>query len=80
MRDSVLSRNIRTHSYSMVESCVIFDDVEVGRHSHLRRVIVDKDVVIPPGTKIGLNLEEDRARGFTVTESGVVVVPKSYTF
>ncbi|SMB93689.1 glucose-1-phosphate adenylyltransferase [Deinococcus hopiensis] len=80
VRDSVLSRNIRTHSYSMVESCVIFDDVEVGRHSHLRRVIVDKDVVIPPGTKIGLNLEEDRARGFTVTESGVVVVPKSYTF
>lgn len=80
VRDSVLGRNVHTHSYSLVESCILFDDVEVGRHSHLRRVIVDKNVTIPPGTKIGLNHEEDRGRGFTVTENGVVVVPKSYTF
>ncbi|MBB5233171.1 glucose-1-phosphate adenylyltransferase [Deinococcus budaensis] len=80
VRDSILSRNVHTHSYSLVESCVLFENVEVGRHSHLRRVIVDKDVTIPPGTKIGLDHEQDRARGFSVTESGVVVVPKSYTF
>lgn len=80
VRDSILSRGVRTHSYSLVESGVLFDDVEVGRHSHLRRVIVDKNVVIPPGTKIGLNADEDRARGFTVTENGVTIVPKSYTF
>ncbi|WP_075833913.1 glucose-1-phosphate adenylyltransferase [Deinococcus marmoris] len=80
VRDSVLGRGIHTHSYSTVESCVLFDEVEVGRHSHLRRAIVDKSVVIPPGTKIGLDLDEDRARGFTVTDSGVVVVPKGYTF
>jgi glucose-1-phosphate adenylyltransferase len=54
--------------------------VEVGRHSHLRRVIVDKDVTIPPGTTIGLNPEQDLDRGFTITENGVVVVPKSYVF
>ncbi|ABF45163.1 Glucose-1-phosphate adenylyltransferase [Deinococcus geothermalis DSM 11300] len=80
VRDSILSRNVRTHSYSLVESCVLFDNVEVGRHSHLRRVIVDKDVIIPPGTRIGLDHEEDRGRGFTVTNNGIVVVPKSYTF
>ncbi|PTA69749.1 glucose-1-phosphate adenylyltransferase [Deinococcus arcticus] len=80
VRDSVLGRNVRTHSYSLVESCVLFDEVEVGRHAHLRRVIVDKNVVIPPGTKIGMNPDEDRARGFTVTDSGVTVVPKSYSF
>ncbi|WP_291424588.1 glucose-1-phosphate adenylyltransferase [Deinococcus sp.] len=80
VRDSVLARNVRAHSYSLIESSVLFDDVEVGRHAHLKRVIVDKDVNIPPGTQIGLNPEEDRARGFTVTESGVVVVPKGYVF
>lgn len=80
VRDSVLGRNVRAHSYSLIESCVVFDDVEIGRHAHLKRVIVDKDVVIPPGMKIGLNIEEDRARGFTVTDSGVVVVPKGFTF
>ncbi len=80
VRDSVLGRNVRAHSYSLMQSCVLFDDVEVGRHSHLNRVIVDKDVTIPAGTRIGLDPDEDRARGFTVTDSGVVVVPKSFTF
>jgi len=80
VRDSIIGRRVRTHSYSLVEGAVVFDNVEVGRHSHIRRAIVDKDVVIPPRTKIGLDLEEDRARGFTITENGVVVVPKSYTF
>ncbi len=80
VRDSVLARNVRAHSYSLIESSVLFDSVEVGRHAHLKRVIVDKDVNIPPGTQIGLNPEEDRARGFTITESGVVVVPKGYVF
>ncbi|UQN05877.1 glucose-1-phosphate adenylyltransferase [Deinococcus sp. QL22] len=80
VRDSVLGRNVRLHSYAVVESCVLFDDVEVGRHARLNRVIVDKDVVIPPGTVIGLNREDDLARGFTMTDSGVVVVSKGYTF
>ena len=80
VRDSVLGRGIRTHSYSLVESCVLFDDVQVGRHSHLRKVIVDKDVHIPPGTVIGLDHVADAERGFTVTENGVVVVPKGYVF
>lgn len=80
VRDSVIARSVRAHSYALVESCVLFDNVEVGRNSHIRRAIIDKDVVIPPGTRIGHDLEEDRARGFTVTENGVVVVPKGYTF
>ncbi|WP_420597067.1 glucose-1-phosphate adenylyltransferase [Deinococcus sp.] len=80
VRDSVLGRAVQTNSYSLVESSVIFDGVQIGRHSQIRRTIIDKDVTVPPGTKIGHDVEEDRARGFTVTESGVVVVPKSYTF
>ncbi|MFC3834859.1 MULTISPECIES: glucose-1-phosphate adenylyltransferase [Deinococcus] len=80
VRDSVLGRSVRTHSYSLVESSVLFDDVEVGRNSHVRNAIIDKNVQLPPGTKIGLDVEHDRARGFTVTDKGVVVVPKSYTF
>ncbi|GAA5502534.1 glucose-1-phosphate adenylyltransferase [Deinococcus xinjiangensis] len=80
VRDSVLGRSVRVHSYALVENCVLFDDVEVGRHAKLKNVIVDKDVTIPAGMEIGMNAEHDRDRGFTVTESGVVVVPKSYVF
>lgn len=80
VRDSVLARNVRTHSYSLVESSVVFDSVVVGRHAHVKNAIVDKNVIIPPGANIGIDPEEDRSRGFTVTENGVVVVPKGYTF
>ncbi|GGQ92592.1 glucose-1-phosphate adenylyltransferase [Deinococcus ruber] len=80
VRDSVLGRAVRTHSYSLVESSVLFDNVDVGRYSHIRRAIVDKDVVVPEGTRIGIDPAEDAARGFKITENGVVVVPKGYTF
>jgi glucose-1-phosphate adenylyltransferase len=80
VRDSLLGRAVRTHSYSLVESSILFDDVEVGRHAHVRRAIIDKNVVLPPGARVGINPEEDRARGFTVTDNGVVVVPKGFRF
>lgn len=72
---SVLSPGVRINSYTHVFESVIMDSAEVGRHARLRRVIVDKNVRIPPRMSIGYNLEEDRKR-FTVSEGGVVVVPK----
>jgi glucose-1-phosphate adenylyltransferase len=51
--------------------------VDVGHGAVLRRVIVDKNVVIPPGTEIGVDHDADRARGFHVTDSGIVVIGKS---
>ncbi|MER3479804.1 MAG: glucose-1-phosphate adenylyltransferase [Meiothermus sp.] len=80
VRDSVIFRRVRINSYSLVERSVLFDHVRVGRYAKLKNVIVDKNVEIPPHTQIGYDLEADRARGFIVTPSGVVVVPKSYRF
>ena len=64
----------------MVERSVLFDDVLVGRNCVIRNAILDKNVVVPEATQIGVDLDEDRARGFTVAKSGVVAVPKGYTF
>jgi glucose-1-phosphate adenylyltransferase len=77
VRHSILSTNVRVNSFAVVESSILFDGVNVGRHCHIRRAIIDKDVQIPPNTTIGYNLEHDRQRGFTVTEQGVVVIAKS---
>jgi glucose-1-phosphate adenylyltransferase len=52
------------------------DNVDVGRHSVVRRAIVDKNVLIPEGARIGMDADEDLARGFTITESGITVVGK----
>jgi glucose-1-phosphate adenylyltransferase len=76
VRQSVLSPGVRVHSRAVIESSVLLNGVDVGRGAQLRRVIVDKGVVIPAGARIGLDHEEDRARGFHVSEGGVVVIGK----
>jgi glucose-1-phosphate adenylyltransferase len=77
VRRSILACNVRVNSYALVEDSILFDGVDVGRYSRLRRVIIDKDVKIPPHSSIGYDLDHDRQRGFVVTESGIVVIPKA---
>jgi glucose-1-phosphate adenylyltransferase len=72
---SVLSSRVRVNSWAEVQESILMEGVEIGRHAVVRRAIIDKNVTIPPGTKIGLDLEEDRKR-FTITDSGIVVIPK----
>ncbi len=72
---SILGPRVRVNSFSLVSESILFDGVEVGRHARIKRAIIDKGVVVPSGTTIGYDEHEDRAR-FTVSETGVVVVPK----
>ena len=71
----ILHPRVRIHSYADVDESILMHGVDVGRHSKIRRTIIDKGVRIPPHTTIGYDLEHDRER-FTVTDSGIVVVPK----
>lgn len=72
---SVLSPDVRIEFGSEVIDSVVMDGVRIGKDVKIKRAIIDKGVVVPDGTLIGYNLEEDR-RHFTVTEKGIVVVPK----
>ena len=74
---SVLSTNVKVHSYAEVVDSIIFENVEIGRYAKVRRTIIDKNVSIPQGAVIGYNLAEDRKR-FYVSEGGIVVIPKKY--
>ncbi len=75
VQNSVLSPNVRVNSYSEVLDSILMENVDIGRHCRIRRAIIDKDVVIPPKTEIGYNLEKDRQR-YHVTPSGIVVIAK----
>jgi len=76
VKRSILGPMCRINSYSLVEDSILFDNVTVGRHAKIRRTIIDKNVVIPDGTTIGYDYDDDRRRGYMVTESGIVVVPR----
>ena len=74
---SVLSPWTKLNSFSQVENSIILADVQVGRYCKIKKAIIDKNVIIPPNTEIGYNLEADKKR-FTISENGVVVIPKNY--
>jgi len=73
---SVLSPGVYLHSWSSVSDSVILDGVNVGRHAQVHRAILDKNVVVTERARVGIDVEQDRARGFTVTDSGITVVRK----
>ncbi len=72
---SILGRRVKVNSYCKVNDSILFDDVVVGRYAELKNCIVDKNVVIPEGMKIGFDLDRDRQM-FQVSSEGIVVVPK----
>ncbi|MGA3089270.1 MAG: glucose-1-phosphate adenylyltransferase [Terriglobales bacterium] len=79
VRQSVLGRGVRVHTGALVEGCVIMDNCDIGRHAKLRNAILDKNVRIPQGATVGYNLDADRARGWHVTHSGIVVIGREYS-
>jgi glucose-1-phosphate adenylyltransferase len=77
---SVIGPGVRVNSYSRVEESILFEGVDIGRHAVVHRAIIDKDVRVPAGARIGLDPDEDSARGLTVSAAGVTVVPKGFEF
>ncbi|QAY70800.1 glucose-1-phosphate adenylyltransferase [Xylanimonas protaetiae] len=73
---SILSPGVHLHSWATVTNAVLMDGVQVHRHAQVHRAVIDKNVVIGERARVGVDHEEDRARGFTVTETGITVVPK----
>jgi glucose-1-phosphate adenylyltransferase len=74
-RRSILSPGAHLHSYSEVEDSILMQGTDIGRNAVVRRAILDKNVAVAPGAQIGVDPEADRER-FTVSASGVVVLPK----
>jgi glucose-1-phosphate adenylyltransferase len=73
VRGSVLGRGVRVHTGATVEDSVLFDNCDIGRRAKVRRAILDKNVKIPEGARIGYDREADREKYF-VTDSGIVVI------
>jgi glucose-1-phosphate adenylyltransferase len=77
-RRSILSPGVHMHTGALVEDSVLFQDVDVGRDAVVRRAIVDKNVRIAPGARIGVDPDVDRER-FHVSDGGIVVIGKGVT-
>ncbi len=73
LRQSLLFTGVRTHSFAQIDEAVILPYVTVGRHARLKRVVIDRGVVIPEGLVVGEDPELDAER-FRRTEAGVCLI------
>jgi glucose-1-phosphate adenylyltransferase len=76
VRHSVIAPNVRLHAGAYVEGSVVMEGTHVGRGAVVRRAILDKDVVVPEGAHIGVDLDLDRSR-YHVSSGGTAVLGKS---
>jgi glucose-1-phosphate adenylyltransferase len=74
IKHSLLFSNVKVHSYAEVTDSVIMPDVDIGESAIVRKAIIDRGCSIAEDMVIGVNHDDDRERGFRVTESGVVLV------
>lgn len=74
IRGSLLFSRSRVNSYSSVVDSVILPDVDIGQKCRINRAIIDRGARIEPGTVIGEDHDDDRKRGFRVTDSGLTLV------
>ncbi|MBV7363605.1 glucose-1-phosphate adenylyltransferase [Actinomycetaceae bacterium TAE3-ERU4] len=73
---SVLSPGVYVHSWADISGTVLMHNVRVGRGAVVRKAILDKNCIVEPGAQIGVDPEHDKARGLTVTDTGLVIAPK----
>jgi glucose-1-phosphate adenylyltransferase len=73
---SVLGPWATVESGARVTDSIVFDRVRIGPNASVRRAILDKEVVVNEGATVGVDPEADKARGFTVTDSGITIVGK----
>ena len=78
VRRSVLSENVRVERGANVEGSVIMPGVRIGRNAVVRNAILDKNVIVPDGATVGVNVEADRA-AYTTTAAGITVIGKGIT-
>jgi glucose-1-phosphate adenylyltransferase len=73
---SVVAFDVRIDHKARVSDSVLLPGVSVGAGAVVRRAILDKNVVVPPGATVGVDPEHD-AKHYTISPGGVVVLGKN---
>ena len=78
--ESIISRNVRIHSYTEIYQSILFPEVKIGRNCNIMNTIIDGEVIVPDNTSIGHDIAYDKSRGIHISPEGHRVVWKGYDF
>jgi glucose-1-phosphate adenylyltransferase len=74
---SIIAPDVRVFHDAHVTDSILFPGVQISPGARVNRCIIDKNVTVPPGARIGFDRVEDERR-FTVSDHGIVVIPKDH--
>ncbi len=80
VRSSIIGPQVRIGGLASVGNSILFGGVKIGERAEIQNAIIDKGVEIPAGARVGFDPEEDRGKGYAVSEEGVVVLAKAAAF
>ena len=75
IRNSIVRQEVLIEEDVEIDECIVMDYTIIRRGARLKRAIVDRYNLIEADNCIGYDRQADAAR-YTVTDSGIVVVPK----
>lgn len=70
----VIGRNVRIEVGADFDHSIIFDNVNIGTNTVIKKAIIEEGVVIPDNCVIGVDEDHDHDRKITITESGIRIV------
>jgi glucose-1-phosphate adenylyltransferase len=73
---SLLFTGVRANSYSNLDEAVVLPHCQIGRGARIRRAVIDRGVVIPPGLVVGEDAALDAQR-FRRTSNGVCLITQA---
>ena len=73
VRQSLLFTGVHAHSFACVEQAVVLPYAQIGRRARLKRVVIDRGVVIPDGLIVGEDAAHDAAR-FRRSPKGICLI------
>lgn len=78
VQNSILFKNVVVSDEAVVQNSIAFDGVHIGKNCQIENCIIEKDVIIPNKTVVGVDLKQDRER-FELTDKGLRVIPKGFS-
>jgi len=78
--NSILSYHVDVSENTSINSSFLMGYNHVGKNVKIQNAIIDTFTYIPDNTRIGFDREEDLRRKLTISNNGVVIVPRRFKF